>query len=312
MKLRLAIPPALLATLAATMLPAAGQDSIKLKQSLPVGKKIHQSMVMNQKMNMGGIPGAPEGQGMKMANKITMDMSMDIKKHGEDKKKAAIKYERMAMSMDAGIIKQEFDSAAKDGNPFTAIAGKEITVIYDKDDKVEEVQGVDGLLGDAAAQPGVGDMLKQFLSEEQMKEMMNQGMLQGVPEDKEEFKIGDFWTYEMETPMPQGMGELQVSGKYTLKRFDKYDGIPCAVFAMEGKLASDGKSKMEMNGQEIEMEFKESKFEGEIYFDNKLGLPRKSDMITRMKMNMGILGQTMTMDMNMTMINKITKVEDSK
>ena len=310
MKMKLAIPTMLMATMACTMLPAAAQESIKLNQAFPVGKKIHQSMVMNQKMKMGGIPGAPEGQGMNMTNKITMDMSMDIKKHGADQKKAVVKYERMAMSMDAGIIKQEFDSDSDDGNPFTAIAGKEITLIFDKDDKVVEVEGADQLLGDAAAQPGIGDMLGQFMSEEQLKEMMSQGLLQNVPE--KELKIGDFWEYDMETPMPQGMGKLKVTGKYTLKRFDKYEGHPCAVIAMEGSLKSEGKSKMNMQGQEIEMEFKDSKFEGDIFFDNKLGLPRKSDMLTKMKMEMGILGQSMSMDMNMTMISKITKIEDGK
>ncbi len=310
MKMKFAIPTALLATMACTMLSASAQKSVKLKQGFPVGKKIHQSIVLNQKMKMAGIPGAPEGQGMNMTNKITMDMSMDIKKHGKDQKKAVVKYDRMAMLMDAGIIKQEFDSESDDGNPFTTIVGKEFSLIYDKDDKVVEVEGIEGFLGDAAEQPGIGDMLKQFMSEEQMKEMMNQGLLQDVP--KEAQKIGDYWTYEMETPMPQGMGKFKVSGKYTVKRFDEYEGNPCVVIAMEGKLKSDGKTKMNMQGQEIEMEFKDSKFEGDIYFDNKLGLPRKSDMITKMKMNMGILGQNMTMDMNMTMISKITKIEESK
>lgn len=311
MKLRFTEPTTLLTALAVALTAALaqGQDTITLNQALPVGKKIHQSMEMNQKMKMGGIPGAPEGQGMNMTNQIGMDMSMDVKKDGEGKK-AVVKYERMRMLIDAGVFKQEFDSNADDGNPFTAIVGKEMTLVYDKDDELQSVEGVDELLGDAAAQPGAGQMLQQLFSKEQMEQMVNQSMLHDLPDG--EIKVGDKWDFKMEQPMPQGMGKLTVTGNYTLKRFEDLDGIPCAVIAMEGKFESEGKSKMNMNGQEIEMEFTDSKFEGDIYFDNKLGLPRKSDMLTKMKMKMGLLGQTMTMDMNMTMINKVTKVEDSK
>ena len=62
------------------------------------------------------------------------------------------------------------------------------------------------------------------------------------------------------------------------------------------------------------MEFKDSQFEADIYFDNKLGLPRKTDMLMMMNiaMSMPALGMDMTMDMNMTMTSKVTKVEDSK
>lgn len=311
MKIRFALPPTLLAMLALNSIPAhaADQESITINQSIPVGKVIHQSIELNQKMKMSGIPGAPAGQGgVNMTNQIVMEMSMDVKKHGEDQKKAVVKYDRMRMLIDIGIFKQEFDSAAEDGNPFTAITGKEMTVIYDKEDKLESIEGLEGFLGDAAAQPGIGQMMQQIFSEGQMEQMVNAGMLQDVPE--KELKIGDKWEYSMESPMPQGMGNLEVSGHYILKRFDELDGIPCAVIGMEGAIESKG--KMNVNGQEVEMEFSDSKFEGDVYFDNKLGLARKSDMLTKMKMTMGLLGQTMTMDMNMTMIYKITKVEDGK
>ena len=306
MKTRFVISTALLATFAFTLSASAEEKSIKLKQGFPVDKKIHQSIVMNQKMKMGGVPGAPDGGGMNMTNKITMDMSMDVKKHGEDQKKAVMKYEKMAMLMDAGIFKQEFSSDDdQPGNPFSQIVGKAITLIYDKDDQVQSVEGMDDLVGGAAAQPGVGEMLKQIFSEEQMKQTMNQGLLQMIPDRP--LKVGDHWDYTMETPMPQGMGKMTVAGKYTLKRFDEYEGNQCAVIGMEGRLESEGKNVMEVQGQQIEMEFGDSKFEGDIYFDNELGLPRKSDMLTKIKMTMGVAGQNMTMDMNMTMINKITK-----
>ncbi|MFT4639703.1 MAG: hypothetical protein ACI8T1_003028 [Verrucomicrobiales bacterium] len=311
--MRSLILTAAMTAFALTLSASAEEKAIKLKQGFPVGKKIHQSIVMNQKMKMGGIPGAPGGGEMNMTNRITMDTSMDIKKHGEDQKKAIMKYEKMGMLMDAGVFKQEFnsDDVDQEGNPFAGIVGKAITLIYDKDDQIQSVEGMDALMEWAATEPGVGEMLKQIFSEEQMKQMMNQGLLQMVPDKA--LTIGDSWHYTMETPLPQGMGKMKVSGQYTLKKFDEYDGKKCVVIGMEGKLETDGKSVMELQGQKIEMEFGESKFEGDIYFDNELGLPRKSDMLTKMKMNMKMAaGINMSMDMNMTMINKITKIEESK
>jgi len=158
----------------------------------------------------------------------------------------------------------------------------------------------------------VGEMLKQILGEDQLKQTMNQMMVQMIPDKV--LKIGDSWPYEMKVPMPQGMGEMTMKGKYTLKKFEKFEGHDCAVLTMVGGIDSDEKVKMETNGQQVEIEFKDSQFEADIYFDNKLGLTRKTNMLTMMNMAMTIpaLGMNMTMDMNMTMTSKVTKVEDSK
>ena len=314
MKSRILIPAAALLTSCALALSASAEETtVTLKQSLPVGKKILQSMVMNQKMKMGGVPGAPEGGGMNMTNKITMDMSMDITKH-EKGKKMVLMYDRMAMLMDAGVFKQEFDSEDKENeaNPFQQVVGKPLTLIYNEKDEIESVEGAEGLLGDAANTPGVGDMLTQLFGEEQLKQTMNQMMVQMLPDKP--LKIGDSWDYTMDVPMPAGMGKMKMSGKYTLKKFDKVEEHDVAVLGMVGKLITEGKTKMNMQGQELEMEFKNSQFEGDIYFDNKLGLARKTDMLTTMDMAMVIpgLGQEMTIGMNMNMNMKVTQVEDTE
>ena len=307
MKRRFFIPTLALSCALTLTAGAESPQSIKLKQQLPVGKKVHQSIVMNQKMKMGGIPGAPDGGGMNITNKITMGMNMDIKKEGADKKKMVLTYDEMAMAMDAGVFKQEFASD-DENSPFAGIVGKGITITYDKDEQIEKVEGTDALFeGAGGGAPGMDQMMEQMFGEEQLKQTMNQMMLQMIPD--RELKIGESWDYTMEVPMPQGMGKMKMEGTYTLKKFDKYEGHDCAVLGMTGKLKTDGKTKMNMQGQEIAMEFKDSKFEGDIYFDNKLGLARKSDMLTTMKMAMDMLGQEMTMDMNMTIIQKVTKVE---
>ncbi len=311
MKNKFLVPAtAFLATCALTFSVSAEEKTIKLKQTLPVGKTVHQSMVMNQKMKMGGAPGVPAG-GVNITNKMIMGMSMDFKKHEGNKKKMTLKYDELSMALDAGVFKQEFSSKDEDG-PFKDIAGKPVTLIYDEKDQVESVEGAEEILGEAANQPGVGDMLKQMLGEEQIKQTMNQMMVQMIPDKV--LKIGDSWPYETTVPMPQGMGEMTVKGKYTLKKFDKFEGHDCAVLTMVGSIVSDGKTKIETQGQQVEMEFKDSQFEADIYFDNKLGLPRKTDMLMMMNiaMSMPALGMDMTMDMNMTMTSKVTKVEDSK
>lgn len=309
MKSIFGITATLLAMLSGTLLPAA-EETIHLKQAFPVGKKIYQSTAINQTMNMGGVPGAPREQGIDIKNKILMDLSIDIKNHNGDQKKAVVRYEKMSMLIDAGSFKKEFASDADDGNPFTLMAGKEMAIIYDKEDRVQSVEGIAELFGEASDQSGAGDVFSQMFSQDQVKESINQGLLQVVPDKA--LRVGESWPYTMETSMPQGMGEMKVAGNYTLKRLDEFEGYPCAVIGMEGKLESDGKGTMELQGKEIELEFGDSTFEGEIYFDNQLGLPRKSDMLTKMKLTMGLEEQSMLMDMTMTMINKITKVEDNQ
>ena len=311
MKSKFLVPAtAFLATCALTLSVSAEEKTIKLKQSLPVGKKVYQSMVINQKMKMGGATGGPEG-GINITNKMTMGMSMVIKKHEGNKKKMILKYDELSVALDAGMFKHEFSSKDEDG-PFKDIADKPVTLIYDETDQVESVEGAEEILGEAANQPVVGDMLKQMLGEEQIKQTMNQMMVQMIPDKA--LKVGDSWPYETTVPMPQGMGEMIMKGKYTLKKFDKFDGHDCAVLTMVGSIVSKGKTKIETQGQQVEMEFKDSEFEADIYFDNKLGLTRKTDMLTMMNiaMSMPALGMDMTMDMNMTMTSKVTTVEDSK
>jgi hypothetical protein len=291
-------------TVALSLTAQAETKSILLKQSMPIGKRLVQSMTMNQKMNMEGGP-----QAIKITNKINMDMSMDVTKHGEDQKKATIKYDKASMLMDMGFMKEEVSSENDDGNPFTKLVGKSFAVIYDKEDKIVEVKGADDLIGDAADLGPMASVAEMFQGD-QMKQNLEQGLLQNVP--KKALKVGDSWDFEIKINMPNNMGEMVFEGGYTLRKFAEYDGQECAVIAMEGKLEGDGKKEIEMQGQKISMDFKESEIEGEIYFDNKLGLPRKSDTLTKMKMEMAVAGQEMLMDMTITAINKVTKVEDLK
>ena len=162
---------AAITTVALTLAASAETKSIKLKQTIPVGKRVVQSMVMNQKMNMGG------AQAMNMTNKMNMDMTMEITKHKEDQKKATIKYDKASMLIDAGVFKQEFSSENEDGNPFTKLIGKSFDVIYDKDDEIVEVNGADKLMGDAADLGPMAGIAEMF-SGDQLKENLKQGMLQ--------------------------------------------------------------------------------------------------------------------------------------
>ncbi len=301
MKMKNSLSLMLASMLALTLSANAEQKSVKIKQGYPVGKKIQQSTEINQKMKMEG----PGGQPMNMNNKISMDMSMDVKKRNEDQTAVVISYDKADMLIDAGIFKQEFSSDSDDGNPFTAIAGKSITMILDKDNQVVEVEGVENLLGDEAEDLGPMAGIKQLFSSDQLKQTIQQGLLQNVPD--KELKVGDSWPYTMEMPAPQGEGKIAVKGSYTLKKFAEFDGHPCAVLSTKGDMTID----MEIAGGG-KMKVEDSDFTGEIYFDNKLGLPRKSDLLTKMAMSMDAGGQQMKMNMDMTVIQKITKVEDSK
>src|SRR5690606_11117613 len=128
--------------------------------------------------------------------------TMAITAREEGGKQATLSYDSAAMKMNMGEIAMDFDSKSDDpSNPFKDLIGKELTVIFDAQDEVVSVQGLDGLVGDAGV---AGQMVQQMVNPEQMKNLMSQGMLQGVP--NKPVSPGDSWPFSMEIPLPQNMG----------------------------------------------------------------------------------------------------------
>src|SRR5258708_3904678 len=131
-----------------TLSAAHAADTITLQQHWQVGKRYWQSMKMNQVTSM------TLGE-MKIDQKMemTIDSSTTVTKHEDGQsKRAAVKYERMVMDMDINGQKTTFDSAKADagggpiGNPFGAIAGKEIRLVLDANDPATGVENFDELI----------------------------------------------------------------------------------------------------------------------------------------------------------------------
>lgn len=283
----------------ATAVPARAQDapqSIRIQQSLPAGKALTQSTTINNTMGL---------QNMKMGMSMNMVSEMAIHAAEEGKKRAVMKYTSAKMAMDMGGAKMEYDSEGDQPSPFSELIGKEVTVLFNADGSIESIEGADDLLGDV--EPGAAAQLKQIFDKAQIKNTLEQSMLQNVPD--KELKVDDSWNFEKEVPLPQGMGNLTMKGAYTLQGFEKLDGIDCAVIHLKGTL--DGNIEGGADAQGVSVKLEDAAYEGTIHFDNALGMPRKSDVVIDMVMMMGGLGaEAIKADVQQKIVNEITKVED--
>lgn len=309
-----------LATTFAIVLTASAAyaaDAISLKQQWQTGKRYAQSMTMDQVTSID-LGQAKMDQKMNMA----IDMSSTVTKHEDGKsKRVAIKYEKMVMNMDMNGQKTTIDSskpaaaAGPMGNPFAAIAGKEIRLVLDADDKVTGFENFDEL---TQAAGGSGNPLTaSFLNKDALSKTIQQSSLQALPTHP--VKPGDAWPFTVDLPMPQ-VGTGQVKGTYTYKGTSQHDGVACAEIAVEGKINFDMASAPASGGEAnpaaaLGMKIKDGTMTGTVWFDNALGMSRDAEIHQNMTMSMNSPvkpGETMTLPMKQTITTKLTKVEDAK
>ena len=308
------LPLAALALCAARLSAA---DAIEIKQHWPAGKKLTQTMKMEQGSTMTIGP-------TKMDQKVnmTMEMSTAVTKHEDGKqKRLTIKYDRMAMQMDMGGQKMGFDSAKPEDDPqgigkaAGGIVGKELRMLANDKDEVTGIENFEEF--SAAAGGAAGSPFGQMFSKDSLLDMVKQGSLHAMP--GKPVKAGDSWPFSYTMKMPQ-FGSVTIKGTYTLKGVSPHGGVSCAEIALDGTLnidfsAADKSADAAGPLAALGVKMNGGKMAGTVWFDTALGMARDSDFTQTMEISMKNPAQpdaTMTIPMTQHVTLSLTKVEDVK
>ncbi len=267
---------------------AADDQSVEIRSDVKVGKRYVYEMTMDQAMKTQMADAAVDQKvGMKMK------YASSIRKTAEGKKEMATKYLDASMFMDMKVNGEKMDIGLDDA--LAALKGKEFKAILGEGDRIEKISGFDEFMKTFADDPASKEMMSQIMSEENMKQMFNQGTLATFP--KKPVTPNESWDFKMDVPLG-AMGKGAMKGKYTYKGMEAKGGAPCAKIKMLGNLtielgsAADGKAENEEMKQVLEMMKKmdmkitSSKIEGMIHFDPGIGAVRAMTTNTAFTMSM--------------------------
>ncbi len=215
-----------------------GEEAVTLKQRFIVGKRYEFGMKMTQTTTMN-IGGKEIDQTMNMAFKH----SMTVSQHEDGKRKrVAMRYGRVAMEMNMGEQKMEFDSDKKDApaaGPLASIGGlvgKEFRMLLDENDQVLDVENFDEILNAFSADPVAKKIMGQFLNKDSMKDLLQGSMLRAMPDKP--VKPGESWPVTYGTKMGQ-MGSMKVEGTYTFNKPVQFDGHACVLIGTTATITMD-------------------------------------------------------------------------
>lgn len=318
--LRTLIPVATL--LFAVASPASAQ-TVEIKPHWQVGKKISQTMNMDQTSTM-----ALGDQKMEQKVAVTMDTSMSVRAHENGKgKRVTVKYDRVAMDMNMMGQAMKYDSAkpadaAADplgvGKSLGVFVGKEIKLVLDEKDEVQEVENLDAIMKEMAAANPMASMFGQMFSKDAMKNMMRQSALYGSP--GKPVKTGDAWPFVFSIPMPP-LGKVSMDGTYTVKSQGERGGAKCTELALAGKLAIEPlpagatADPATASLQAMGLTATGGTLTGTLWFDPVLGICREATMNQEINLKMKNPqkpDESMEIPMKQVIKQTVTKVEDIK
>ena len=309
------------AALVFTAAPPLSAQTVDLKPRWQVGKKFSQTTQMDQASTM-------TFGDQKMEQKVgtTMDTTMTVRAHENGKdKRVNITYDRIAMSMNMAGQEMKYDSAkpadaAADpiglGKSLGAFLGKEIKMTMDEKDEVLEVENLDAMMKELAASNPMASTLGQMFNKDAMKNMMRQGSLYASP--GKPVKAGDSWPFQFAMPLP-ALGNVDMSGTYTLKSIGDHAGVKCAEIALTGKLgmniAASGDSQADEANplKQLGLKMDGGKMTGTLWFDPALGICREVKMTQEMNLKMNNPqkpGESMEIPMKQVITQTLTKVEN--
>lgn len=297
--------------LVATVSTAIAQDAdkVELKWKFTKGESLRYEMTYSVDASVGGIDIKQE-----MLFAFTMGVQ-EIAENGV----ATIetRYDRVKLKM-SGVMEAEYDSDApkkeeekkegEEGMPdiagmmgkmFGAMVGKSVTMKMNPRGEILEVKGFDKIMEEmtkALGDEAQGEMLKQMMSEDQMKQMFQSGwaMLPDKPVAK-----GDTWDHKMETKMA-GVGTITMKNKLTLKELR--NGGKDAVIKVDTKI----EGKPDDEGGMVELT--DGKMDSEIGWSLEKG--RMESMTGTMTMKMAAGGQEFEVSAALTM--KLAPKKDRK
>lgn len=262
---------------------------VYLKFDLLPGKTYVQTMATTQTTLM-------EVQGQKVNQKVdtTMVLSMAVEKAPQGKT-VTVTYDRISMKQDMGGMSFSFDSAdpRADPGPFAfmgSMVGKPIQVILSNEGKILSVKGVENLLPFAdGSNPAAGEMTKHFLGEEQLAQMMNVSMSSMIP--PQPVAPGDTWPIDISLSVGP-LGDITYRGSGELLGYQNLDGEDVAVIKIDARTGINISAQPSGEGgaaaplAAINMKLEEGASVTRLYWDNRIGFLRASEMTQKMKMSM--------------------------
>lgn len=293
--MRLFAPFLVLAALA-VRLPAA--DKTTVRPHWESGKVYTMENVMSSTTMVPGL-GEQGKQSTNMTQTILITVTPEA---GTGNRIAAMKIAgiKAIMSMMGQVMNYDSEDPAKSPpmlqQAFGAVVGKEFTLVYDKDDKVADVRGIENL---AATPVGAakGPDGKQFV------EAFRKSQEMGFP--KEPVAPGDTWTFDDTMAMPP-LGSLQIKGSGKFESIVENEGRRHAKIVYEGSFSTPAAAP---GAAAPPVSFGSgSTMKGEVLFDLERRLATTSTVNTELKMNAG--GQEIPVSQKVT--TRIVKVEAGK
>ncbi len=280
--------------LTAGLLPAA--EKTLLRAHWEPGKAYTVENVMNSSTS---IPAA--GENGKQTTNMTQTMTITVKGEGENRlatvKIAAIK---ALMSMMGQVMTYDSADPAKSQpmlqQAFGAVVGKEFTLVYDKDDKITDVRGLDSL-GATPVGGAKGPDPKQFVDAFRKSQEM------GMPKDP--VAPGDTWNFEDAIEMAP-LGTMKIKGTGKFDSIVDYEGRKHAKLLIDGIFTSPDVAP---GAPAPAIKFSPgSSMRVETLFDLERRVASSSTVNSELKMNAA--GQEIPVSQKVT--TKLIKVEDAK
>ena len=304
-----------LAAKAASAPPAPHMDAasggpVEMKLKWEVGKRYLQNVDMSQTMDLKA-PGSAES--MKQETKQRQEIAISaLKERDGGGRELEMEFVSMAMNMKMGdTTMMDFDSKKggqdTSANPGAAMLGKlagtRVKLITDANGKVESVEGFEDFLKQATSgtAPEMAEMMKGFLSEDNLKQMSAGNM--GLPDKP--VKIGDTWPVKTEMSLGP-MGAMVMNLTYTFKGWEQHDNHKCAALEYSGDIsikpgdASTGTTLTVDNG----------KATGTTWFDPAMGMIIETSGKQDVALKINTMGQAMSTQMHQNMNNKLVEVTD--
>lgn len=270
---------------------------IELKFNLPTGSAYDYNMDMYMSMK-----GSANGQPMNMNDKMAMGYRFAAIGDSSGWKKLTATISRIAMNIDAGTVRINFDSnkpndtsdvvAGTMGKVLGGLKGGQFGFTMNAKGEIGEITGIEEMMQhmmSSANIPGAGAMAANVgsaFNKENFKENIQQAF--GMYPDKP-VKPGDTWTSSVNLNS-QNMA-MKTDNTYTLESVSNN----VAHVKVNSKISSpESDSAMNMKGA----------MTGTMDFDVPTGVPLNGDLDMTMDMNVNSGGQSVPMNMDIKM--KIT------
>lgn len=269
----------------------ASAQSQSLRWNLQKGQalKLNMKQDMDQKMEIPGL--GPQEIPMKQE----VDMTWSVIEADEETFTIEMVLSRMQMSVKSPFMSIDFDSDEPTSNPqmnesVSKVLGKKIVQKMSRRGEVLDIKLPPEMENDSAGGgPGTGDMIKQ----------MNQQSALVFPEGP--LSVGKSWDSTMDIDM-NGM-KMKNKITYRYEGTEKVDGKDLHKFNISNNMTIEG------GPQGIEVEVKEQKNEGTLYFDAEAGRIVSTKQKQNMSLELNAQGQAISQTIEGDVVLTVTPID---